>query len=65
MTEDEKIIAEHIKNNGTRCPKCGSEEIIGDEVTTGNGEASQEMSCNECGARWHNIYKLTSILILE
>lgn len=40
------------------CPVCGCEELTGGPVETGNGNASQEMSCDDCGATWIDTYTL-------
>lgn len=45
----------------SRCPRCHSEDIVGDSVTIDDGGAWQEVGCNECGAEWHDIYKLVDI----
>lgn len=49
----------HAQTQGMYCPKCGSDEIEGNEVTTGNGMATQEMGCLVCGATWTDTYRLT------
>jgi len=39
------------------CPKCGSHDIVGDEVVIDANEARQECGCNECDAEWTDIYR--------
>ena len=50
---------EYVDADGAACPHCGSFEIVGDEITIGNGEASQEVSCSLCMAEWEDHYLLT------
>jgi hypothetical protein len=52
---------EYVEEGGARCPFCGSDEVTGDSFTSGGGEASQEMSCDACDAKWEDVYALTSI----
>ena len=53
----------YVQEGGVHCPVCGSEEIEGEFVTTGGGEASQEMRCLTCDARWTDIYTLNFVSI--
>ena len=55
----------YIGAQGTRCPFCLSDQIEGREVTTGNGEATQEMSCLSCGQVWFDEYTLTALTLGE
>jgi hypothetical protein len=55
----------YIGARGTRCPFCLSDQIEGREVTTGNGEATQEMSCLSCGQVWFDEYTLTALTLGE
>jgi len=54
--------AEYIKNKGTKCPFCGSEDIEGDSFDVNEGKASQEMSCLDCEESWYDIYTLTGVI---
>ncbi len=58
-------IKKYVEDGGCSCPFCGSEDIGGDDVTTGGGEAPQEMSCLECNARWNDVYDLVGIEVIE
>lgn len=49
--------AAHVESGGAVCPFCLSPDIEGDSVTTGGGEAVQEMRC-PCGAEWTDVYVL-------
>ncbi len=42
----------------TTRPKCGSSEITGGFVETGDGIASQQLSCDVCDQGWKNVYGL-------
>jgi len=53
---------EHVSRGGECCPNCGCTEITGQFVETGGGAAQQEMSCENCGAEWTDVYKLTGYL---
>jgi hypothetical protein len=57
--------AEYKSHNGMRCPNCGSMDLSGDVVNIDAGGASQEISCLDCGAGWHDAYKLTGYTDLE
>ncbi len=57
------LAARYLASRGTRCPFCGSTQIEGAEVNTGNGEATQEMSCLSCEQAWLDTYRLTGILL--
>lgn len=52
---------QYIANGGTRCPSCGSEDIVGEDISVEEGIATQEMSCNICDLEWSDVYHLTSI----
>lgn len=53
---------EHVTERGAACPNCGCTEITGQFVETGGGAAQQEMGCENCGAEWIDVYKLTGYL---
>jgi C4-type Zn-finger protein len=47
--------------NDTRCPVCGSEDIlIRSEVEFGGDFISQPVQCEACGRHWDQIYILTA-----
>lgn len=52
----------YVACKGTHCPSCGSDDLLGAEVTIDCGEATQDIICNECGAEWTDVYKLTGYL---
>jgi len=55
---------EYLKN-GDGCPFCKSTNVEGDGSETGGGEASQGVTCLECGAHWTDIYKLHRIVVMD
>lgn len=56
---------EKYRANPCHCPHCGSEDVEGGEVNVDAGGAWQEVTCNECGATWNDVYKLTGFSELE
>lgn len=59
-----KTQEEYIEDSG-ECPRCGSDEIEGEEITIENGQAFQDVSCFQCGLRWQDQYLLNKFIILE
>lgn len=53
-------LTEYLKNP-TKCPFCQSDNIEGEEIETGGGEASQQMGCNDCGEEWVDGYRLVTV----
>ena len=43
---------------GQCCPVCRSKQITGHSVVIDADYASQEVTCNDCGSSWRDIYKL-------
>jgi hypothetical protein len=58
---DSDNIEKYVEQGGTRCPSCACDELEGGPVSTGNGRATQEMSCLACDATWEDVYVLSSI----
>lgn len=50
---------EYVEHGGTRCPFCGSYDIIGQEVNIDAGSAWQDVFCNHCENEWQDTYTLT------
>ena len=59
LTEEQ--IKKYIEGGGVSCPHCGSQDIEGGFVEIVSGEAWQDVTCNHCGKKWTDIYKLKSI----
>lgn len=51
---------EYVQKKGNYCPFCGACEFEGHEITVEAGKAFQEVTCNECGKGWYDIYQLVS-----
>ncbi|HYD60873.1 MAG TPA: hypothetical protein VEC35_10985 [Noviherbaspirillum sp.] len=51
--------AQHVANQGAKCPYCGADDTVGHEITTSDGKAEQEMSCNACDRSWIDEYSLS------
>ncbi len=50
---------QHIENGGDQCPHCNSKEIQGGCIYFDTGSAWQEVTCNDCGKEWQDLYTLT------
>ena len=50
---------------GASCPYCRSESITGDSVDIEGNRASQEVSCQNCGKTWRDIYRLADVEEIE
>lgn len=63
----EEYLAEqkYIKDGGTHCPYCGSEQIEGGSISVEGGCCWQKVWCNACGAEWDDIYHLARIELVE
>lgn len=48
-----------------KCPlkECRSDDITGSSVEIDGAFATQEVTCNECGAEWEDTYQLASFTI--
>jgi hypothetical protein len=56
---------EYVARKGQLCPACKMPDSEGSSFDTDGGEVYQEMLCNNCGASWTDIYKLTGYTSLE
>jgi len=59
------IISEYVLRKGLACPVCRSVDLQGQDVNISEGEATQDVSCDECGATWTDVYILQSYRSLE
>jgi hypothetical protein len=48
-------------NNANLCPFCESADISGEHIEVAGKEAWQEVSCNECGEGWRDVYALAFV----
>lgn len=51
---------EYCALNGSYCPYCGSDEIVGDSVQVDGSFVTQPISCLDCENKWENTYILTA-----
>jgi transcription elongation factor Elf1 len=58
-------VTQYINAGGTRCPRCHSTNVSGASVDVDAGEATQEMGCDDCGAAWLDVYKLTDYILQD
>lgn len=50
LNPDHQAVPEY---DGTRCPKCGSDSINGDNIEPSGADAAyRNVDCNDCGATW-------------
>lgn len=56
---------QYIDHHGVKCPYCGGGDVEGQEVTIDAGGSSQEVSCLDCGAVWHDQYRLVGYAFEE
>ena len=56
-------LKKYIKNLGTNCPVCGSDQIEGGNFDHESGQVWQKMSCNECEGIWTDVYFLKKVEI--
>ena len=52
----------YVRDSGRWCPFCGHDQIEGEYVETGGGNATQGMYCLKCGAYWTDAYQLVGII---
>jgi len=58
----EEMAEEYLINMGFKCPCCSSDNIEGGALDADNVESNCiviPVECNECGAKWNDIYTLT------
>jgi len=52
----------YIEHRGRRCPVCHTYEISAKPDSEGfEGGIAEDVSCDECGAQWTDIYTLTGV----
>jgi hypothetical protein len=51
---------EYVTSNGNKCPFCGKDDLRGGNYDmTDNDTIYYAVMCNDCGAQWDDIFKLT------
>ncbi len=65
MTEKLKTLTAARKRSylrhGGGCPYCRSESVTGESVDIDGNAVSQEVSCQDCGRTWRDIYRLADV----
>jgi hypothetical protein len=65
ISEGNTPAAEHVENEGAKCPACKSGQIEGDSISIEGKNAYQPMWCNSCPATWVDEYRLTGYAELK
>jgi len=60
MTTDQ-FEKQYLKDGGSRCPVCGSEDITGAAMDVEGEYHIQEMGCSVCDASWNDVFKLVGL----
>lgn len=60
-----KDAQDYVNNCGAYCPACRTTQITGGTIDIDGTEAFQEVSCNNCGASWNDLYRLVGFDDLE
>jgi len=47
-----------MMSDAVTCPVCGSVEVSGWEFDAADNQAWQEVSCDDCGSRWVDVYAM-------
>ena len=53
-----KLENEYLDGGYVTCPVCESSDIEGRQMQVDSACSWQQIECIECGAEWHDIYKL-------
>jgi transcription elongation factor Elf1 len=62
MTLTQAQVKAYLENSSS-CPFCGESDIEGSSVEIDSGGAWQNIDCNNCGAKWQDVYTLTDIIV--
>jgi predicted nucleic-acid-binding Zn-ribbon protein len=49
----------YLKHGGSKCIACGSKNIEGGSLEMDGASAWCVVDCNDCGASWKDVYKLS------
>ena len=55
----------YLKHGGGKCVACGSKNIEGGPMEMDGTSAWCVVDCNDCGASWKDVYKLTGYTDFE
>jgi len=59
LTAEQK--QKYMESRGSICPFCGSTDISGGSVNIEAAQAWQNVSCNDCGETWRDVYTLAFV----
>ena len=66
ITERSEDIQEYIESEHGGCPNCGKNvDVTGGSFEVSDNQAWQEVTCNECGCKFNDVYTLTDVEILK
>ncbi len=51
----------YVKSGGSSCPGCGSSKITAGDIEADGAQAYCNVTCNQCGATWQDLFKLVGI----
>jgi uncharacterized protein (DUF983 family) len=57
--------SEYVKGLGSKCPFCGSEDLMGGDRYFGKGYITYDVRCQACEEEWAEDYTLTGIVEAE
>ena len=60
MLNNEQI-TKYVKNQGTRCPYCDSDQLDGEDMNW-DIPLCQSISCIDCGKSWQDVLTITGIV---
>lgn len=46
----------NLNQHFNECPCCGSDDLNGGSFQSDSGSAWQEVTCDNCGAEWQEVY---------
>jgi C4-type Zn-finger protein len=60
MTNEQRL--KYLKNKGLRCPYCETPDITAREMNADGDVICVEVSCDDCGKEWVDIYKFADVM---
>jgi hypothetical protein len=58
-------VTAYIAFGGKRCPYCNHDKIDSSALHVADGVVQRRVVCRDCLAKWHDVFSLTSIGILD
>jgi len=62
LTEKQK--KEYLKSGYGKCPKCKSSDIEGSSFDVDDKYVTQDLTCNECGFSYRDVYTLSNVEVI-